>query len=320
MSDKELSRQLWNCGAWSIFGFLCPKTWASLSPTDDVSKRLCSLCKEHVFLCSTPEDLVELGRSGKCVAILPNHTRQLANASYLGRPSKALLDSSADAKKFWEAVDELNRRDAIQHHFLILSEGGQYRSEELDFIIVDIGKLATNCMTFQGGRLHKTDQVGIGSYGINAAIVEHLRISRNFLIGDVTAQYIRTSLVTQSVRAMENTISIKGRDLAEGVPREYIVSSNEVLESIQPLVDVLMASVNDMLQSVDLDAREQLVRNGIYITGESCINGIENKLADTSSCSLKIAAASDGNEVISSLCKAVDEYASIGPRFARKGD
>jgi len=56
------------------FSFNCPKIWASLSPTDIATQRMCDECGKTVHLCSTEQEAIELGRKDRCVAYVdPEH-------------------------------------------------------------------------------------------------------------------------------------------------------------------------------------------------------------------------------------------------------
>ena len=63
-------KQIHNCP--SMFANQCPKAWQQLQPTGDEQRRYCSTCENSVYECRSPDELVQLGLQGKCVAI-PDH-------------------------------------------------------------------------------------------------------------------------------------------------------------------------------------------------------------------------------------------------------
>jgi hypothetical protein len=316
MTNSEAEKQLWNCGSWSIFEFLCPKTWEKLSLTDDADMRFCSVCRKDVFLCSTPEDFIEFGRSGKCVAILPSQTKGFASGSWLGYPSQKSLDSVASARRFWKTIADINRLNAIQQYFLRLSEESRYRPKEISYIVVDIGTLATHIVVISGRDMHRSQAIDIGSHAFNTAIIKHLKDSRNCSIGEPTAQHVRTSLSISCGDSLEHAVTVRGRDLGGNVPRDYSISADEVQALMQPFAEILVESVTHFLQVAGKDARNHLLRTGIYITGDSCTNGIDGLLAAAFGCHVQIGVKTECNDVIVGLCQSIENSKANIPSFA----
>jgi hypothetical protein len=51
------------------FAFECPRSWDSLSPTEQPSVRHCDHCSQLVYLCADAEGAKRHGRVGHCVAV-----------------------------------------------------------------------------------------------------------------------------------------------------------------------------------------------------------------------------------------------------------
>lgn len=106
MDDKKLSSELWNCP--SKFQFQCPREWKMLARTDDAAVRYCSACAQNVYLCGTPQDFIEHGNKGHCVAVPTDRAPKVATRFLMGRiaPSafEELASEQAEAQEFWEEV------------------------------------------------------------------------------------------------------------------------------------------------------------------------------------------------------------------------
>ena len=51
------------------FEFECPKQWAQLKPTDDLTVRYCVACRQNVYYCDTIVEARRHATSGHCVAV-----------------------------------------------------------------------------------------------------------------------------------------------------------------------------------------------------------------------------------------------------------
>ena len=101
-----MDSELWNCP--SAFEFKCPLKWSKLKKTRDAAVRFCKVCKQEVYLCSTPEEFVEHGNRGHCVAVPEGRTPETATELFMGRigPSaiKELTRRRKPAQDWWRAV------------------------------------------------------------------------------------------------------------------------------------------------------------------------------------------------------------------------
>ncbi|QDT42699.1 hypothetical protein Pan241w_27870 [Gimesia alba] len=105
---NNLDSQLWNCE--HAFSNLCPKQWAELTPTETPGVRFCDVCSENVTYCTTPEEFVQLGNAGKCVAIPNGYTTGSLKQMLLGRISVKKMKSNRDRQErtanWWRTVIE----------------------------------------------------------------------------------------------------------------------------------------------------------------------------------------------------------------------
>lgn len=306
--DKD-NRQLWNCSAWSIFQFLCPQTWNNLSPTDNADVRHCSVCKEKVYLCSTPENLVNLGRSGKCVAILPSHARSITHG-YLGRPSRSsqlLADRVTNARRFWDAVAELGRRSAIQEYFDDVSTRETWPTKGFSYIVIDVGKQTSYAMLICNGHLDQTQIVPDGIFAFGEAIMSQLKKSIGVEVGEQTAAYLLKETLIACRDGEIGSVTISAIDRENGIPRKYVVSHNEIRLAIKGCLDTLSKAVMGMLQNGD--------SNFLYLTGDLCRDGLDAELAKLIGLPVARPAVTAHDQVIRGLSNAMDRFNSEMPRL-----
>ncbi len=100
MPDEQnvLDSEVWNCP--NAFDNLCPMRWEELSWTLRPGVRFCKVCQKKVFKVSTPEQFIEHGNAGHCVAIKSNHRPSDMEAEqWLGEPSDEMLAQADEAAK-----------------------------------------------------------------------------------------------------------------------------------------------------------------------------------------------------------------------------
>lgn len=123
---------VWNCE--NAFQNACPKKWESLEPTENDGLRYCDVCDQKVHLCETPEQFVQLGNAGHCVAV-PNANHPIhLNLMALGRPSpesiRKLEQKKEKAEQWWSAA--IAHNPTFQDDAFAIIEGSieAYREEK----------------------------------------------------------------------------------------------------------------------------------------------------------------------------------------------
>ena len=66
--NNSIDTSPWNCD--QFLSFECPQKWKDLQETSDQNIKCCDICNKNVYLCKTPEDFIEYGNKGYCVALL----------------------------------------------------------------------------------------------------------------------------------------------------------------------------------------------------------------------------------------------------------
>ena len=96
--------EVWNCKL--VTGTPCEMGWNSLTPTDNQRVRICEECKQEVIRCHSPEEFVQLGNAGKCVAIPKGKSPSKLNSTpRFGTPS---VKKTNHTETWWQAVVAAN--------------------------------------------------------------------------------------------------------------------------------------------------------------------------------------------------------------------
>lgn len=99
-------------------------------------------------------------------------------------------------------------------------------------VIVDIGGRTIEVAIISLSGIVYVKSVRIGGDRFNEAIVSCVRHNYGALIGETTAERIKHGIGSAFHSNETKEIEVRGRNLAEGVPRSFTLTSNEILEAL----------------------------------------------------------------------------------------
>ena len=102
-------------------------------------------------------------------------------------------------------------------------------------MVVDIGGGTTEVAIISLSGIVYNQSVRIGGDRFDDAIISFVRRNYGILIGETTAERIKQEIGTAFLLEEESEMEVRGRSLAEGVPRSFTLTSNKILEALQEL-------------------------------------------------------------------------------------
>ena len=136
-------------------------------------------------------------------------------------------------------------------------------------MVVDIGGGTTEVAVMSLGGIVYARSVRVGGDKMDEAIISYIRRNQNLLIGESTAERIKKAIGSAS--APENgegeIISVKGRDLMHGVPKEITISERQIAEALSEPVAQIVEAVKVALEHTDPELSSDIVDKGIMLTG-----------------------------------------------------
>ena len=105
-------------------------------------------------------------------------------------------------------------------------------SDATGSMVVDIGGGTTEVGVISLGGMVYSGSVRVGGDKFDEAIVNYIRRNYGMLIGETTAEMIKKTIGSAFPGSEVKEMEVKGRNLAEGIPRSFTVSSNEILEAL----------------------------------------------------------------------------------------
>ncbi len=142
-------------------------------------------------------------------------------------------------------------------------------TEPTGSMIVDIGGGTTEVAVLSLGGIVYSQSARVGGDMMDQAIVSYIRRYHNLLIGESTAEDIKKAIGAACVpeEGDGEEMSIKGRDLINGVPKEIILNKRQIAESLQEPVQQVIEAVKEALELTPPELSSDIVDKGIIMTG-----------------------------------------------------
>jgi len=134
-------------------------------------------------------------------------------------------------------------------------------------MVVDIGGGTTEVAVISLGGIVYCQSVRVAGDRMDEAIVEHIKRSYQLLIGTATAEVIKTNIGNAYASDNVDTIEVKGRDLASGIPKVLSMDSDEVREAISEQINTIVRTVHIALEQTPPELAADLVDRGIVLAG-----------------------------------------------------
>lgn len=140
-------------------------------------------------------------------------------------------------------------------------------SEANGSMVVDIGGGTTEIAVISLNGVVYSDSVRIGGDRFDEAIVNYVRRNYGSVIGDATAERIKQEIGCAFAGSEMREIDVRGRNLAEGVPRSFTLNSDEILEALQDTLAGIVQAVKSALEQSPPELASDIAESGVVLTG-----------------------------------------------------
>jgi rod shape-determining protein MreB len=139
--------------------------------------------------------------------------------------------------------------------------------EAVGSMVVDIGGGTTEIAILSLNGVVFSDSVRIGGDRFDESICNYVRRKYGSVIGDGTAERIKMEIGTAYLSKEVREIEVRGRNLAEGVPKSFVLSSDEILQSLQEPLSGIVQAVKRVLEQSPPELASDIAETGIVLTG-----------------------------------------------------
>ena len=140
-------------------------------------------------------------------------------------------------------------------------------NEAAGSLVVDIGGGTTEVGLISLGGMVYAGSVRVGGDKFDQAIINYIRRNFLMLIGEPTAEMIKKKIGSAFPGSEVMEIEVKGRNIAEGVPRTFTVHSNEILEALSEPLNQIVVAVKNALEKTPPELGADIAEHGLMLTG-----------------------------------------------------
>lgn len=198
---------------------------------------------------------------------------QKAGVSRFARPKVLVCVPSALTEVERRAVEEATLSAGARSCHLIEEPlaaaigAGLPIHEPLGNLVVDVGGGTSEVALISMGGVVTDTAVRVGGFDLDAAVQNYVRKEYTIAIGERTAERIKISIGSAFPRAKEQKAELRGRDLASGLPKNILITSEEIREAIAEPVRTVVTAVMECIGSSPPDLVQDVLSNGITLTG-----------------------------------------------------
>ncbi len=140
-------------------------------------------------------------------------------------------------------------------------------TEPVSSMIVDIGGGTTEVAVISLAGIVYSKSVRVAGDRIDNSIVQYMKRKYSLLIGERTAEVIKTTVGCAYPDTEIKTVDVKGRDLISGIPKIVEISSEEVMEALSEPLGVILGAIRDTLENAPSELAGDIVDRGIVLAG-----------------------------------------------------
>ncbi|HZJ09125.1 MAG TPA: rod shape-determining protein [Trueperaceae bacterium] len=170
-----------------------------------------------------------------------------------------------------QATREVGARKAflIEEPLAAAIGAGVKIAEPTGSMIVDVGGGTTDIAIISLGGIVVSESLRIAGNEFDESIIRHIRQKENLLIGDRTAESVKTKVGAAMVRNAEDNIEIevRGRDLINGLPKSIRVTTEDIVEALKEPLQKIADGVRRVLEQAPPELVSDVIDRGIIMTG-----------------------------------------------------
>ena len=181
-------------------------------------------------------------------------------------PCKSTL---VERRAIREAVFNAGARDVrlIEEPMAAAIGAGMPVEQACGSMVVDVGGGTTEIAIISLQGCVYADSLRIGGDVFDEQIIYYVRKAHGCVIGETTAENIKKQVGMAISDGTVLEIEVRGRNLAEGVPRAITVTSEEVTQAITDPLQSIVSAVKSALEQTPPELSSDIAERGIVLTG-----------------------------------------------------
>ncbi|MCX8471439.1 MAG: hypothetical protein RLZZ118_1303 [Bacteroidota bacterium] len=149
-------------------------------------------------------------------------------------------------------------------------------------MVIDIGGGTTGISVISLSGIVCDESIRIAGDEFTADIIEAMRRYHSLMIGERTAEQIKIA-VGSALKHLENPpddVAVNGRDLVTGIPKQIMVSYQEVADALDKSIFKIEEGILKALEKTPPELASDIYRRGLYLTGGgSLLRGLDKRIS-----------------------------------------
>ena len=144
---------------------------------------------------------------------------------------------------------------------------GMEVEEATGSMVVDVGGGTTEVGVISLGGVVYSGSVRTGGDKFDESIINYVRRNYGMLIGESTAEELKKDIGLAFPGGEIREKEVKGRNLAEGIPRSFKITSTEILEALTDPLNSIVSAVKNALEQTPPELGGDIAERGMVLTG-----------------------------------------------------
>lgn len=189
--------------------------------------------------------------------------------------------TAVEKRAVYEATLSAGAREAhlIEEPMAAAIGAGLPIQEPTGNMVVDIGGGTTEVAVVSLGGIVTSISVRVGGDEFDEAIIAHVKKEYNVMIGERTAEEIKMEIGSAYPMPEEEDVEVRGRDLLSGLPKNIVLSSEEIRMAIEETLSQIISAIKSTLEKTPPELSSDIMDRGIVLTGGgSLLKGLDERL------------------------------------------
>jgi len=183
-------------------------------------------------------------------------------------------------------------------------------------MVVDIGGGTTDVAVLSMGQVVVSRSVRVAGNECDEAIARYMRVKFNIVIGERTAEEVKTEVGTAWPSLSRPSLEVRGRDVATGLPKTVTITSDQAHEAIEETLATIVSAIRSVLEETPPELAADIMDKGIVLTGGGALlHGLADYIVQSTGVAVSLA-----EEPITCVARgtglALETLSSIGSRVS----
>jgi rod shape-determining protein MreB len=134
-------------------------------------------------------------------------------------------------------------------------------------MVVDIGGGTTDIAVISMSGIVYARSVRVAGNKMDEAVMDYLKRKYNLLVGERTAEHIKTEIGSAYPLQKPLTMEVKGRNLIGGMPRTVTIDDSEIREALSECLVTILNAIRVALERTPPELSADISDRGIILTG-----------------------------------------------------